>query len=271
MATLLTGYQENVVRIGETKIDEPIRIGGITKRSLFNQNSRVAVSDIEAIGRSSNVYMFRIAMALANSNNSSEDSARNIENAFDTFRQSFASFGLGTKTGIDLPGESGGLIGDSNSIGILMDLSIGQFDTYTTLQLAQYVSTIANGGYRIAPKVLKEIREPSEDGEILGPLIQETEVNILNRIQNTDAEIDQVKRGMHYVYYAPRGTAPNIFAGKDYDGAGKTGTAQAFSSGKPTINLSHVGFAPYENPEIAYAVLSRTSLQNQEITERCSK
>ncbi|WP_338652870.1 penicillin-binding protein 2 [Sporosarcina psychrophila] len=255
MATLLTGYQENVVRIGETKIDEPIRIGGITKRSLFNQYSRVAVTDIEAIGKSSNVYMFRIAMAMADSNNSSEGAKRIRENAFDTFRQSFASFGLGTKTGIDLPGELGGLIGESNSIGILMDLSIGQFDTYTTLQLAQYVSTIANGGYRIAPKVLKEIREPSEDGEILGSLIQETEVNILNRIQSTDAEIDQVKRGMHYVYYAPKGTAPKIFDGKDYDGAGKTGTAQAFSSGKSTINLSHVGFAPYENPEIAYAVL----------------
>jgi len=265
MATLLTGYQENVVRIGETKIDEPIRIGGITKRSLFNQNSRVAVNDIEAIGRSSNVYMFRIALALANSNYSFDESERIRKNAFDTFRQSFASFGLGTKTGIDLPGESGGLIGDSNSIGILLDLSIGQFDTYTTLQLAQYVSTIANGGYRVAPKVLKEIREPSEDGEILGPLIQETEVEVLNRIENTAAEIDQVKRGMYHVYYGAKGTAPNIFAGKDYDGAGKTGTAQAFSSGKPTINLSHVGFAPYENPEIAYAVVIPNISTNQRI------
>ena len=84
-----------------------------------------------------------------------------------------------------------------------MDFSIGQFDTYTPLQLAQYVSTIANGGYRIAPKVLKEIREPSADGEILGPLIQETDIKILNRINNTDAEIEQVKRGMHYMYYGP--------------------------------------------------------------------
>ena len=83
----------------------------------------------------------------------------------------------------------------------------------------------------MAPKVLKEIREPSEDGEIFGPLIPETEVKILNRIQNTDAEIDQVKRGMHYVYYGANGTARNIFAGKDYDGAGKTGTAQAISQG----------------------------------------
>ena len=52
-----------------------------------------------------------------------------------------------------------------------------------------------------------------------------------------------------------RGTARNLFAGRDFDAAGKTGTAQAFSSGKPTINLTHVGFAPYENPEIAYAIV----------------
>ncbi len=97
MATLLTGYQENAVRVGEAKIDEPIRIGGITKRSLFNQNSRVAVSDIEAIGRSSNVYMFRIAMSMANANYRSGDAASIDKNAFDTFRQSFASFGLGNK------------------------------------------------------------------------------------------------------------------------------------------------------------------------------
>jgi len=44
-----------------------------------------------------------------------------------------------------------------------------------------------------------------------------------------------------------------MFAGKDYDGAGKTGTAQSFSNGYETINLGHVGFAPFDNPEIAYA------------------
>ena len=255
MATLLTGYQEDAVQIGEVLIDEPLKIGSQFKRSLFNQHSRVAVNDIEAIGRSSNVYMFKIAIAMANANYRYGEALRIDKKAFDTIREGFASFGLGTKTGIDLPGESPGLIGNGTLTGFLLDLSVGQYDTYTTLQLAQYVSTIANGGYRIAPKVLKEIREPSEDGEILGPLIQETDINILNKIENTDAEIEQVKRGMHYVYYGSRGTARNLFAGREFDAAGKTGTAQAFSSGKPTINLSHVGFAPYENPEIAYAII----------------
>lgn len=182
--------------------------------------------------------------------------------AFDTFRQSFGSFGLGTKTEIDLPGEGTGAVGTDTLTGKLMDFSIGQFDTYTTLQLAQYVSTIANGGYRVAPKMLKEIHEPSEDGTTIGPLVEEVETKILNRINNTDAEINQVKRGMKYVYYGKNGTARNLLAGAKYDAGGKTGTAQAdyygddkSQYGKRTINLSHVGFAPFDNPEVAYAIV----------------
>ncbi|MFJ7933654.1 peptidoglycan D,D-transpeptidase FtsI family protein [Sporosarcina sp. NPDC096371] len=253
MATLLTGYQENAARIGEFKIDEPIKIGGTLKSSVFNRGSRMSIGDIEAIGRSSNVYMFRIAIAMGKGNYRYGESMSIDKTAFETFRQSFASFGLGVKTGIDLPGESAGYVGNETKTGLLLDFAIGQYDTYSPLQLAQYVSTIANGGYRIAPKVLKEIREPSEDGEILGPLIQETDVTILNRINSTDAEIEQVKRGMYYTYHGANGTAKRIF--NDFDGAGKTGTAQTSSSGRTTISLSHVGFAPFENPEIAYAVL----------------
>src|SRR5690606_38262060 len=109
------------------------------------------------------------------------------------------------------PGEYTGVTGVDTISGKLLDFAIGQFDTYTPLQLAQYVSTVANGGYRVAPKILKEIREPSRDGETLGPLLQETEVKVLNRINNTDKEIEQVKKGMKYVYYGPNGTAPNLF------------------------------------------------------------
>ncbi|WP_342511341.1 penicillin-binding protein 2 [Sporosarcina sp. FSL K6-1522] len=262
MATLLTGYSEDAVRIGERKIDTPLYVGGTRKSSLFNQNGSVSVSDVEAIGRSSNVYMFRIAFSLGGATYRPGKAMRIDLGAFDTFRQSFGSFGLGTKTEIDLPGEGTGAVGTDTLTGKLMDFSIGQFDTYTTLQLAQYVSTIANGGYRVAPKMLKEIHEPSEDGTTIGPLVEEVETKILNRINNTDAEINQVKRGMKYVYYGKNGTARNLLAGAKYDAGGKTGTAQAdyygddkSQYGKRTINLSHVGFAPFDNPEVAYAIV----------------
>ncbi|WP_301107397.1 penicillin-binding protein 2 [Sporosarcina sp.] len=260
LATMLTGYSEGVIKIGDVKIDEPIRIGSTVKRSLFNRNGRVAVNDITALGRSSNVYMFRIAMALGKANYRPGQALAIDKTAFDTFRQTFSSFGLGAKTGIDLPGEYSGVTGTETITGKLLDFSIGQFDTYTPLQLAQYVSTVAADGNRIAPRILKEIRNPSPDGEVLGELVEERPAKVLNHINNTQQEIDQVKKGMYYAYHAPNGTATNVLKG--YDAAGKTGTAQSFyyTGNKsnpviPTINLSHVGFAPYENPEVAYAVM----------------
>lgn len=167
LATMLTGYSEGAIRIGDVKIDEPIRIGRTVKRSLFNQNGRVALNDIQAIGRSSNVYMFRISFALGGASYRPGQALPIDKKAFDTFRQNFASFGLGVKAGIDLPGEYTGVTGTETITGKLMDFAIGQFDTYTPLQLAQYVATIAADGNRIAPKILKEIREPSPDGEFL--------------------------------------------------------------------------------------------------------
>ncbi|MFS0575221.1 penicillin-binding protein 2 [Sporosarcina sp. 179-K 3D1 HS] len=266
MATLLAGYQYGAARLGEVKIDEPIRLrGGGTKSSVFNRSSRVAVSDIEAIGRSSNVYMFKIAMSLGNYSYVPYSGLKIDFAAFDKLRNSYASFGLGTKTGIDLPGEVTGIMVEPNRSepGKLLDFSIGQFDTYTPLQLAQYVSTIANGGYRVAPKVLKAIYEPSPDGQTFGPLLQETETVVLNRIANSDEEIARVKQGMYYTYYGPRGTGRGLFDGATFDAGGKTGTAQTGYYegedrslwGTQTISVAHVGFAPFDKPEIAYAVL----------------
>nr|WP_156028913.1 penicillin-binding protein 2 [Sporosarcina sp. D27] len=265
LATVLSGYQHDALRIGETKIDEPIYVGKQRKASLFNQNSRIPVNDIEALGRSSNVYMFKIAMDIANYNYVKGGSLKIDFDAFNKLRDSYASFGLGVKTGIDLPGEVSGSSPEPNrkEPGKLLDLSIGQYDTYTPLQLAQYVSTVANGGYRIAPQVLKAVYEPSKDGKEFGALLEQNDPKILNRINNTPEEIDRVKKGMHYTYYQPKGTAYNIFQGEDFDAAGKTGTAQAGYYegedrslwGTQTVSVAHVGFAPYENPEIAYSVI----------------
>lgn len=266
LATVLSGYQHDVLSLGDNrKIDEPIYVGKQRKASLFNQNSRVSVNDIESIGRSSNVYMFKIAMDIASYNYVKGGSLKIDFDAFNKLRDSYASFGLGVKTGIDLPGEVSGSSPEPNrkEPGKLLDLAIGQYDTYTPLQLAQYVSTVANGGYRIAPQVLKSVYEPSKDGKEFGALLEQNDPQILNRIDNTPEEIERVKKGMHYTYYQPKGTAYNIFQGEDFDAAGKTGTAQAGYYegedrslwGTQTISVTHVGFAPYDNPEIAYSVI----------------
>lgn len=265
MATLLAGYEHGAAKVGETKIDEALKFRGDAKvkGSIFNRSTstRIPMSDIEAIGRSSNVYMFKIAMGIGGSGYGGVNSVLRINlDAFEKMRSSYSALGLGTTTGIDLPGEVGGNPGKNVSYSLL-DLAIGQYDTYSPIQLAQYVATIANGGYRIAPRVVKEIREPSPDGKTLGPLVEQTQPEILNRIPNTDREIQQVKRGMYNTYYGRNGTARGLFAGASYAAAGKTGTAETFAYDEnkktvfSTLSLAHVGFAPYENPEVAYAVL----------------
>ncbi len=77
MATLLAGYEHGGATVGEVKIDEPLKIKSTPqKSSVFNRNlfNRIRIGDIEAIGRSSNVYMFKIAIAIANSTYRYEES-----------------------------------------------------------------------------------------------------------------------------------------------------------------------------------------------------
>lgn len=265
-ATLLTGYDQGVISMGETLIDEPIKIGklGEPKSSIFNRSSRIPMTDLQAIEQSSNVYMFKVGFRLANAVYQYEQSMRVSYNdyaAFSILRNSYAQFGLGVRTGIDLPGEVSGITGTGKLPGNLMDLTIGQYDTYTPLQMAQYVSTIANGGNRVKPHVVKEIREPSPDGVTMGPLVTEVGPTVLNRIHNSQIQIDHIKKGMERVYFGDSGSARFYFGDLPFQAAGKTGTAQSThynpETGKTTraINSTHIGFAPFENPEIAYAVM----------------
>lgn len=265
MATVLTGYQYGAASMGEVKIDEPLYIGRQRKASLFNPRdyNRIPINDITALTRSSNVYMFKIAIALGGGNYQRGQAISLKDDTLDKFRSSFASFGLGSRTGIDLPGEFTGQKGTEKKPGLVLDFAIGQYDTFTTMQLAQYVSTIANDGYRVAPHVVKEIREPSVDGRTLGQLSEEVEPTYLNRIANSDNEIERIRQAMYTVYYNQRGTAYKDFHNTKYKAAGKTGTAQTAYYDDPesdfytkeTVSVSHVGFAPFDEPEIAYAVL----------------
>ncbi len=261
-ATLLTGYREGAISIGDYLTDERLYIGGVEKSSVFNRYGRIRMNDLDALEQSSNVYMFKTTLSLGGLTyyrgmglNLGNDTLQKLRNGYN-------QMGLGVLTGVDLPGETTGIANKPNNPGNILDLSIGQFDTYTPLQLAQYVSTIANGGYRIQPRMLKEIRNPSTDGEILGSLVEEIEPKVLNRIDNTEEEINRIKEGFRRVYVGARGSAASAFRNAPYTAAGKTGTAEVVyydrekaKSGIDTLNLVHVGFAPYENPEVAYAVI----------------
>lgn len=267
-ATVLAGFQSGVISPGTTFYDSPIKMKGTKEKRSYSRSIGLA-DDIKALKMSSNIYMFYIALRMGGDyrypfpHNSS--APINME-AWQEIRNYFQQFGLGVRTGVDYPSESPGLQGTprDNGAGILMDFTIGQFDTYTTMQLAQYVSTIANGGYRVRPHFVKEIRNPIASLDELGPVYKSIDTEYLNRIQMKDEHIARVQEGFRQAFQEPGGTAYSYFVGKPYKPAGKTGTAETkgtvdLGDGKTrlidTINRAIIGYAPYDDPEIAVAVL----------------
>ncbi|ASN05221.1 peptidoglycan D,D-transpeptidase FtsI family protein [Virgibacillus necropolis] len=266
-ATVLSGYESGVIEPGQRFFDAPIKIKGTPEKSSYQNESLGWVNDYTALQKSSNVYMFYIAMRLAGD----FDYQRNeklqidsVDDSFQEFRNYFSQFGLGVPTGVDFPFESVGFEG-VNSGGKLLDFAIGQYDTYTTMQLAQYVSTIANDGYRVRPRFLDSIRRPTPYQDELGPVYKSKNTDALNRITMDQNLIERVQEGFRQVFQEPGGTAYSYFADKEYTSAGKTGTAEAvyierYDNGEikkihETSNLSLVGYAPYDNPEVAFAIV----------------
>lgn len=241
--TLLAGYQNKAIKVGEQMVDEPLKFqGGLTKRSYFNKDGRVTINDKEALMHSSNVYMFKTALKLAGDPYYSGMPLPNdISIAGQKLRKGLNQVGLGVKTGIDLPNETNGQIEPlTNNPGNYLDLSIGQYDTYTPLQLSQYVSTIANNGYRIQPHIGLSIHDATNKDE-LGPVKRKVKGNVLNKVNNSQKEIDEVKDGFKMAFNEKDGTGYASFKDTVVPSAGKTGTAEVFQDGEPRVNSTYIG------------------------------
>ena len=266
-ATVLTGYQTGVIDIGTVLNDRPIKIKETPLKKSWRNFG--LLNDLKALEQSSNVYMFEIAMRIATATYNYNEPLRSFDqSSFQTMRNYFQQFGLGSKTGIDLPFEATGYVGP-NIIdgGLLLDFAIGQYDTYTTLQLAQYVSTIANDGYRLAPYLVKEEHASNGDKAALGPVVTSKSPQLLNRIDMDDRYIERVQQGFRLA--ATQGTGRKHWANNPYDVAVKTGTAQNYfyvdGEEQRTNNLTLVGYAPYDEPEVAFAiVIPRTGVGNDQ-------
>ncbi|KGX88888.1 peptidoglycan D,D-transpeptidase FtsI family protein [Pontibacillus litoralis] len=268
-ATVLAGYDYGVIKPGQTFRDETIYLAGTPPKSSYRGLG--TIDDVEALKKSSNVYMYHIGMRIGG-----DESYQPYEKLtfyperFQVLRNYYGQFGLGVKTGIDIPSETEGVGQQSDDFvgGNIMDLAIGQYDTYTTIQLAQYVSTIANDGYRVQPRLVSEVHEPTNERNQLGPVAEDYSTNVLNKITMKQQEIERVQKGFREVF-TPGGTGYYGFSDVDYSIAGKTGTAQTKHwipkkdeegnvtgyVGKDVENLTLVGYAPYENPEIAFSVV----------------
>lgn len=265
-ATVLSAYMDGAITLDDNVlVDEALKIRGTpTITSLFNRyGARIPLNDISALEVSSNVYMSKLAMRMGGQYTHKNGEAVRISGneVITKFRRYFSQFGLGMRTGIDLPSESTGYVGNVTTPGQALYESFGQFDTYTALQLLQYVSTIANGGTRLAPRLVSEIRSTAPDGSV-GELKVEIPPKVLNTVNVDKEAMKRVQQGFYQVVHGSRGSARKYFAGAEYAAAGKTGTAEAFYDGPRTehkmssvTNKTFVSYAPYDDPEIAVVVV----------------
>ncbi len=174
--------------------------------------------------------------------------------------------GLGQKTGIELPEAEGMLASIANkeaagqvwNPGDTVQAAIGQSDNlFTPIQLANYAATLANGGTRYQPFIIKSVL--SSD---MSEVIYETEPKVINTINCDIKNLNIVKQGMRQVIL--NSSCQYYFDDCIVDAAGKTGTSQVKrkteSGAVITCNNGFfISFAPYENPEIAVAVVAENA------------
>ena len=265
-ATVLTGFETKAITPGTYFYDAPMKFKGTREKKSWKEFGNI--DDLRALQVSSNVYMFHTALKIAGVDYVKNSSLNIKQEYFDKMRYYFRQFGLGVPTGIDLPNETAGQIGKKdNQPGFLLDYSIGQYDTYTPLQLVQYISTIANGGYRMKPQIVQEVREQTSQKDEIGKVVHAVEPIVLNKIDMKEDYINQVKEGFRKVFQEGDGTGVRAFQKASYKPAGKTGTAQTVYGGESDIgrnekgerrecyNLTLAGYAPYDNPEVAFSVV----------------
>ena len=130
-ASHIVGYNTGALKIDEVRKDECIKIAATPIKCSFKNYGRI--NDLEALKYSSNVYQFYTAINVGKGKYSYNKPLKIDEKAFDIYRNTFAEFGLGVKTEIDLPNESLGYKGTNRLSGLLLDFSIGQYDTYTPI------------------------------------------------------------------------------------------------------------------------------------------
>ena len=261
-ASMLVGYNTGAIKPGDYQVDECIKIAGTPQKCSWRTLGRI--NDIDALALSSNVYQFKTAMKVAGATYQYNKPLVINEEAFDIYRNTFKEFGLGVKTEIDLPVESLGYTSDNKAPGLLLDFVMGQFDTYTPIQLSQYIATFANGGSRLQPHLLKEVRASTDD-ESLGEVIYTFDVNVLNTVNTTPEYLNRVKEGFYAVMNTSYGLGREYIA-DIYDPSGKTGTSQSAKdtdgdgvNDTDTVSTAFVGYAPTTSPKMAITVTSPNS------------
>ncbi|MFX3645911.1 MAG: peptidoglycan D,D-transpeptidase FtsI family protein [Paenibacillus sp.] len=238
--SVLIGLKEGLFTAGQTYHDPGYAILGKDGRQVRNSHSAYngSITARRAIEKSSNAFMIDMVGKRLLSKYGSIEGVK-------VWDEHMKEFGLGVSTGVDLPNEFLGRLeynnDDESALTRLAFASFGQQAKYTTMQLAQYTTMLANKGKRMEPHLVKEIRDAD------GNVVKEIKPKVLNEVDFSDAHWNEVHKGMV--------TKVSSFDGFPYDYARKTGTSEQGTGPNKKENGVFIAFAPRDNPKLAVAVV----------------
>ena len=256
-ATISVGYKYNLIEKGKKILDGCVKLKNKTEKCSFKELGYL--DDVSALKMSSNYYQFLIAISLLGKRYTPNMDLNASEKEFNIYRDMLSSYGLGVITGIDLPNEKPGLKGNIISDDLLLNLAIGQYDTYTPIELFNYINTLAMKGSRISPSLVSTIKNN-------GVIIYKNNYEVVDSVQITNDDFNQIHKGFYEVMNNGTGLG---FMNRNLSPAGKTGTSESFidtnNDGKidtKTLTLTMAGFFPYDDPKISLIVVCPNTSHN---------
>lgn len=253
-ATVYMGLSEGVVTKDEYIYDSPMTIRGTPRIASYRNYGNV--NAISALQVSSNIYMVNIAMRLAHTSYIPNGPLL-IDDApivFKLMRNYYSMFGLGVLTGLDVPNEQLAFTGNRETGGDLLYFSFGQYDNYTPIQLLQYVSTVANGGKKVKPRLVSGAYGVNSQS-----LVYTNHAEVISTLRGEKENIKTIQEGFRQCVVGSGSHCGARIAALPYQLAAKTGTAEVYVNGHESTNSSLIGYWPYDNPQVAFVCASPTS------------
>lgn len=250
-ATISVGYKYDLIDPYKKVYDSCVKLYAQNPKCSFTPLGYL--NAITALKQSSNYYQFLIAIALTGQKYVPNMKLNVSEKEFNIYRDMLASYGLGELSGIDHPSEKEGIKGSKIAGDLLLNLAIGQYDTYTPINLLTYINTLAMDGTKRSPSIVSYIKKGDE-------IIYENKHEIKGEVDISKEQIALIQEGFHEVMQSGTGSG---FMNHDYDAAGKTGTAETFLDTNDdgvvdtaTLNLTMAAYFPYKNPKYSFVIVS---------------
>ena len=207
----------------------------------------------EALRMSSNYYQYLLAIKLTGKNYSRGMNIGATKEHFEIYRNVLKDYGLGTLSKIDLTNEGTGYKGTSITDDQLLNMAIGQYDTYTPISLTSYINTIATSKrnkFSLLNMVL------NKDGTVY----YKNKSEVLSTAPINETDLNEIREGFRLVNYSGTGYG---YVSNKVKSAGKTGTSESFIDTNndgivdlKTVSTTYGTYFPYDNPKISIVIIS---------------